>query len=94
MVSIDCCCWSKSGWCLGLCLLPWSVRTGVLVDELIQRGCHNPSVFLQPLFLYVFHTKGWCQLRSRMVSLLPLHRPMGGEGLIYACAIMKKAISQ
>ena len=38
MVSVDCCCWSKSRWCLGLCLLPWSVRTGELVDELIERG--------------------------------------------------------
>ena len=38
MVSVDCCCWPKSVWCLDLCLLPWSLRTGVLVDELIEKG--------------------------------------------------------
>ena len=29
---------TEYGWCLGLCLFPWSVKTGVLVDELIERG--------------------------------------------------------
>ena len=78
MVSVDCCCWSKSGWCLGLCLFPWSVRTGVLVDELIERGL--PLSFSVPAASLSVRVPGWCQLWSRMVSLLPPHGPMGGEG--------------
>ena len=62
MVSVDCCCWSKSGWCLGLCLFPWSVRTGVLVDELMRGLPLSFSVPAASLSVRVPH--------QRMVSTM------------------------